>query len=229
MTESSTRLIDNFKQDMKQAFEMTDLGLMTFFLGMEIKQDYSLHLPKKNAKEILKKFHMEDCKEMHTLMNQKEKLCKENEAGKVDEAYFRGLTGCLMYLTTTRPDILSVVSILSRFMHHASELHLKAAKRVVRYIKSTISYGVMFKKNKEFKLRGFFYSDWAGSLDDMKSTSGYCFSLGSGMFSWSSRKQEIVTQSTAEVEFIAAIAAVNQALWLRKILSDVQFEQNEDT
>ena len=77
---------------------------------------------------------MEDCKEMNTPMNQKEKLNKNDRAEKVEETYFRGLVGCLMYLTVTRPDILYVVSILSRFMHCASEVHLKAAKRVVRYI-----------------------------------------------------------------------------------------------
>jgi hypothetical protein len=78
-------------------------------------------------------------------------------------------------------------------------------------------------------LYGFSDSDWAGSLDDMRSTSGYCFNLGSGVFSWCSKKQEIVAQSTAEAEFIAATAAVNQALWLKKILSDLSMEEREPT
>lgn len=198
---------------------------------MEIKQsqDEVFICQKKYAREILKKFHMEDCKSVSTPMNQKEKLSKEDETEKVDEAYFRGLIGCLMYLTATRPDILNAVSILSRFMHCASEIHLKAAKRVVRYIKGTINFGIKFKKSKEFKLFGFSDSDWAGSIDDMKSTSGYCFCFGSGVFSWSSKKQETVAQSTAEAEFVAATSAVNQALWLRKILSDLHLEQKEDT
>ncbi|KAF2322706.1 hypothetical protein GH714_029173 [Hevea brasiliensis] len=72
-------------------------------------------------------------------------------------------------------------------------------------------------------------SDWAGSLDDMKSTSGYCFTMGSGVFSWCSKKQEVVAQSTAEAEFVAATAAVNQAIWLKKILSDLQLEQEQGT
>jgi len=90
---------------------------------------------KKYAKEILKKFHLDDGKAMNTPINQKEKFSKEDGADKVDEAHFKGLIRCLMYLSTTRPDILFVVSILSRFMHCTSEFHLKAAKRVVRYIK----------------------------------------------------------------------------------------------
>jgi len=166
---------------------------------------------------------------MSTPMNQKEKLCKEDGADKVDEGYYRSLIGCLMYLTATRPDILFVVSLLSRFMHCASEMHLRAAKRILRYIKGTIDYGVKFEKCPSFKLLGFSDSDWAGSADDMRSTSGHCFSLGSGIFSWSSKKQEIVAQSTAEAEFIAATGAVNQVLWLRKIMYDLHLEQKEST
>ncbi|PHT56478.1 Alpha-mannosidase [Capsicum baccatum] len=92
-----------------------------------------------------------------------------------------------------------------------------------------VDYGVKFEKSQSFKLLGFSDSDWAGSVDDMRSTSGHCFSLGSGIFSWSSKKQEVVAQSTAEAEFIAATTAVNQALWLRKIMCDLHMEQNDGT
>ena len=161
---------------------------------MEIKQsqDEVFICQKKYAKEILKKFHMEDCKSLSTPMNQKEKLSKEDGTEKVDEAHFRSLIGCLMYLSSTRPDILNVVSILSRFMHCASEMHIKAAKRVMRYVKGTYDFGIKFTRSREFKLVGFSDSDWGGSIDDMKSTSGYCFTFGSGFFSWCSKKQEIV-------------------------------------
>ena len=131
---------------------------------------------------------MEDCKAMGTSMNQKEKLVKEDGSAKVDEIEFKSLIGCLMYLTTTRPDILNAVSILSRFMHFPNETNIRAAKRVIKYIKGTWNFGVKFLKYREFKLTGFSDSDWEGSIDDMKSTYGYCFSLGLGMFSWSSKK-----------------------------------------
>ena len=216
LTGNNALLVEDFKQEMMKGFEMTDLGLMTFFLGMEIKKaEREVFIcQKKYAKEILKKFKLEECKAASTPMNQKEKLCKENGADKVDEGYFRSLIGCLMYLTATRPDILNVVSILSRFMHCASELHLRSAKRVIRYIKGTSDFGVKFTRSKEFKLVGFSNSDWGGSIDDMRTTSGYCFSFGSSVFSRSSEKQEIVAQSIAEAEFVAATAVVNQALWL---------------
>jgi transposase InsO family protein len=231
VTGNNATLIDEFKLEMMKEFEMTDLGLMTYFLGMEIKQskDEIFICQKKYAKEILKKFKLEECREMSTPMNSKEKLCKEDGTEKIDQAYFRSLIGCLMYLTATRPDILNAVSILSRFMHCASECHLKAAKRVLRYVKGTCDFGIKFTKSNEFKLIGFSDSDWGGSADDMKSTSGYCFTLGSSVFSWSSKKQETVAQSTAEAEFIAATAAVNQAMWLRKILSDLHLDHKEAT
>lgn len=231
ITGGNAELVDEFKEEMKQVFEMTDLGLMSYFLGMEIKQleNYVFICQKKYAKEILKKFSMEDCKAIDTPINQKENLSKNDEADQVEEGYFRSLVGCLMYLTATRPDIQFAVSLLSRFMHCATETHMKAAKRVVRYIKGTIEFGVKFEKSEELKLLGFSDSDWGGSVDDMKSTSGYCFSIGSGVFSWCSKKQDTVAQSTAEAEFIAATAASNQAIWLRKILSDLQLKQWTNT
>jgi len=134
-----------------------------------------------------------------------------------------------MYLTATQPDILNAVSILSRFMHCPSEMHLKAAKRVIRYVKSTWNFGIKCKWTEEFKLTGLSDCDWGGSIDDMKSTSGYCFSFGSGVFSWSSNEQEIVAQSTAEAEFVVATAFDNQVLWLEKILIDLNIEQKEST
>ena len=105
-------------------------------------------------------------------MNQKEKLSKDDGTDKIDHAYFRSMIGCLMYLTTTRPDILTVVTILSRFIHCASEMHLKVAKRVIRYVEGTYDFGIKFARSKEFELVGFSDSDWEGSIDDMRSTSG---------------------------------------------------------
>ncbi|RDX93298.1 putative mitochondrial protein, partial [Mucuna pruriens] len=155
---------------------------------------------------------------MNTPMNQKDKFIKEDGADKVDEAHFKSLIRCLMYLTSTRLDILF------QFMHCSSELHLKAAKRVVRYIKGTANYGVKYDKVQDFKLSSFSDSDWAGSLDDMKSTSGYCFSMGSSVLSWCSKKQEVVAQSVAKAKFVAATVAINQAIWLRNIPSKFRTE-----
>ncbi|CAA0805773.1 cysteine-rich RLK (RECEPTOR-like protein kinase) 8 [Striga hermonthica] len=236
---SDEKPVNVFKADMFKTFEMTYLGLLSYFLGMEVKQGTGevFICQQKFAKEILKKFHMEDCKEISTPMNLKEILSKEDGAEKVDEGLYRSLIGCLMYLTATRPDITFVVSLLSRFMNCASKIHFVAAKRVLRYVKGTTDYDIKYSVLYNFQLQGchnfqfqgFSDSDWAGSIDDMRSTTGYCFSFGSGAFSWSSKKQDVVAQSTAKAKFIAANAAVNQAIWIRKILEDLHMKQTEPT
>ncbi|PKI36750.1 hypothetical protein CRG98_042852 [Punica granatum] len=146
-----------------------------------------------------------------------------------DATVYRSLIRCLMFLTATKPNIMFVVGVLSRFLSCASELHMIAAKRVVRYLKGTATFGVKFTKGNQFKLCGFADSDWAGCVEDIRSTSGYCFTIGSGCFSWSSKKQEFLAQSTAEAEFMAASAAANQAIWLRKLLVDLGFLQEDET
>lgn len=210
---------------------MSDLGLMFYFLGMEIQQTHQgiFICQKKFAAEVLAKFSLENCKSVSTPLAHNEKLVKDDGSSKVDSSVYRSLIGSLLYLTATRPDIMFAASLLSRFMQDPNETHFRTAKRVLRYIKGTVSYGIWFKKSEELKLIGFTDSDWAGSHDDMKSTSAYVFSIGSGFFSWNSKKQNVVAQSTAEAEYIAAAAAVNQAIWLRKVLTDVGHDQVDAT
>ncbi|XP_012477453.2 receptor-like protein 9DC3 [Gossypium raimondii] len=111
-------------------------------------------------------------------------------------------------LYATRPDLMHSVSLLSRFMHSCNTSHLKAAKRILRYVKGTLKFGVMFKSGSKLKLTGYSDSDWGGSIDDIRSTSDYLFSLGSGAFCLSSKKQQTVAQSTTEAEYIAAAGVV---------------------
>ncbi|XP_049358686.1 uncharacterized mitochondrial protein AtMg00810-like [Solanum verrucosum] len=132
VTGNNVLLVEEFKKEMMQVFEMIDMGLMSYFLGMEIKQGYDdfFICQKNDAGEILKKLHMENCKTTSTPMNPKEKLSKEDGTNKIDEGKFRSLIRCLMYLTATRSDILFVVSLLLRFMHSATEMHLRAEKEL---------------------------------------------------------------------------------------------------
>ncbi|TQD70894.1 hypothetical protein C1H46_043569 [Malus baccata] len=120
-------------------------------------------------------------------------------------------------------------SLLARFMHNPTRKHMGTAKRVLRYIQGTLDYGIAYEKGKDAVLTGYCDSDWAGSEDDMKSTSGYAFSFGSGAFSWASIKQSSVALSTAEAEYVSAAEATAQAIWLRFVLSDFGEEQVEPT
>ncbi|KAG8492771.1 hypothetical protein CXB51_010255 [Gossypium anomalum] len=230
VTGSKDVLVNEFKAQIQEVFDMTDLGVMTYFLGMEVNQTNRGIFISQHAfiLKILDKFSMQNCKPVSTPMAQGEKLSSIGDHVRIDEKEYRSLVGCLLYLTATRPDLMHAISLLARFMHCCNVVHFRAAKRVLRYIKGTLRLGLLFKKEEELKLVGYSDSDWAGCIDDMKSTSGYFFTLGSSVFCWCSKKQQTVAQSTAEAEYIVA-AAVIQAIWLRKLLYDFNEEQLEPT
>lgn len=228
VTGNDLEVIKEFKHDMMNTFEMSDLGLMHYFLGMEVCQKEGIFISqRKYAEDLLKKFKMIGCKSVATPLIANEKLKKEDGTKKADAVAYRSLVGSLLYLTATRPDIMFATSMLSRFMQSPSQVHFGAAKRVLRYVQGTMDFGIWFNSCPHSKLIGFTDSDWAGSLDDMRSTSGYCFNLGSGVFSWGSKKQATVAQSTAEAEYVAAAGAVNQAIWLSRILEDMGAKQQK--
>jgi hypothetical protein len=230
-TGNNITLINGFKEDMMKTFEMTDLGLMNYFLGIEVKQEEQgiFICQKKYTKALLDKFKMNDCKPVATPLVTNEKLQKDDGSPEADATRYRSLIGSLLYLTATRPDIMYATSLLSRFMQKPSQIHLGAGKRILRYLQGTKEYGMWYKSMNNSKLLGYTDSDWAGSLDDMKSTSGYAFSLGSGFFSWACKKQATVAQSTAEAEYVAAAEATSQSIWLRRILGDMGEQEDEPT
>ncbi|XP_057546996.1 uncharacterized mitochondrial protein AtMg00810-like [Amaranthus tricolor] len=149
--------------------EMIDLGTMKYFLGIQIKVYKS---QEKYAEDFLKKFNMSKCKPLATPMAFNENLSKYDGKAKVDGTMYPSLVGSLIYLTHTRPDIINVVRIVFRFMSEPSKDHLTEEKRICRYLNGTKSYGIMYKTEKDFKLTGYTDSDWVGSEDDRKSTSG---------------------------------------------------------
>uniref|UniRef100_A0A5B7B4M6 Retrovirus-related Pol polyprotein from transposon TNT 1-94 n=1 Tax=Davidia involucrata TaxID=16924 RepID=A0A5B7B4M6_DAVIN len=230
-TSNNESTIKEFKNEMMKRYEMSDMGLLHHFLGIEIYQneDGVFISQKKYAEAILKKFGMSGCKPMATPLVVNEKLMKEDGEKKVDATLYRSLVGNLLYLTATRPDIMFAASLLSRFMNSPSQIHLGAAKRVLRYVRGTTSFGIKYSRGFELKLKGYCDSDWGGCVDDMKSTSGYAFSLGSGVFSWASKKQQSVAQSSAEAEYISAAMATSQVIWLRRIMEDIGETQEEGT
>ncbi|KAL4183531.1 hypothetical protein AMTRI_Chr11g155550 [Amborella trichopoda] len=134
-----------------------------------------------------------------------------------------------MYLTYTCPDIMFPVSLVSRFMHNPFVHHLGAVKWILRYIRATSNYGIWYKPVPNFQLVGFTDNDWAGFVDDRKSTSGYVFNLGSGVASWSSKKQATTALSSSEAEYIATTTTVCQAVWMKRILEDLKQVQGYAT
>ncbi|KAL5810453.1 hypothetical protein ACOSQ3_027162 [Xanthoceras sorbifolium] len=153
------------------------------------------------------------------------KLVKDPKGKRVDSTLFKQTVGSLMYLTATRPGIIHVVSLISRYMKCTRKMHLLAAKRIFRYLQYTLEFGLFYKKKEKSYLFGFTDSDYAEDLDVWKSTSGYVFMLGLGAVSYLSKKQAIVTLSTTEAEFVAATACACQAIWLKKILGELNFKR----
>ncbi|KAL5729604.1 hypothetical protein ACHQM5_002532 [Ranunculus cassubicifolius] len=216
---------------MMKEYEMSDLGLMKYFLGIQVQQSKGKIIvsQEKYTTDLLKRFNMSNCKPVATPLVVNEKLQLDDGSPKADAKTYRSLVGSLLYLTNTRPDIEYSVSLLSRFMHEPSNLHFSAAKRILRYLQGTKNLGLKYMKEDDTKLAGFTDSDWAGSVDDRKSTSGYVFRLGSKVISWSSKKQQTIALSSAEAEYIAATDATCEAAWLRRILTDLQQEDEAPT
>ncbi|XP_040950502.1 secreted RxLR effector protein 161-like [Gossypium hirsutum] len=172
---------------------------------------------------------MENYKHANTPIAKREKLISDENVERVDETSYKNLVGCLLYLTTSKPDIMFIVSLLSRYKHCSNVIHCKAAKRILIYVKVTLSYRVKFMKSENVKLLGYLDNDWARYIKDMKSTSGYFVTLGSSVFYWSSRKQQSIAQSTIETKYVAAATSVNQTIGLRKLLNDLNIYQEKAT
>jgi hypothetical protein len=228
---NNEKMVEGFKEVMKKEFEMTDLGLMKYFLGLEVRQGKTGILVSQEAyaKEILKRSKMNESNSVATPMELGTKLSKFEGGERVDASKYRSLVGSLRYLTCTRPDISYSVGVVSRFMEEPKHAHWKAMKRILRYIKGTVSLGLFYSESSEFKLKGYSDSDWCGDVDDRKSTSGFVFYLGDTAFTWVSKKQPIVTLSTCEAEYVAASWCVCHAIWLRNLLCELGLPQSDAT
>jgi hypothetical protein len=200
---------------------MKDLGLMNYFLGLEVWQSPErIFLNQgKYAVEILKRFDMLECKSMNTPMETKLNLLVDTSSELIDATLYRQIIGSPMYLMNTRPHICFVMNTLSQFMVEPRDVQLISAKHVMRYLKGILDYGLSYDGDHDFTLSGYTDSDWAGSVSDRKSTLGCCFSLGLAMISWQSRKQSSISLSIAEEEYIVACSASCEAIWLWNLLT----------
>lgn len=230
-TGNDAHMFNDFKSSMMKEFDMSDLGLMHYFLGIEVIQlGVGIFISqKKYVSDVLERFNMLQCNPVSTPSETGLKLSKDHDGERVDSTYFKQIVGSLMYITSTRPDIMHAVSTLSRYMENPTKMHLMAAKRVFRYLKGTTDFGILYKKGKMSSVYGYTDSDYAGDIDDRKSTSGNVFLMSSGAVSWSSKKQPIVTLSTTEAEFVAAATCSCQAIWLRRMLDVIGSQQHSPT
>ncbi|GKB58366.1 ribonuclease H-like domain-containing protein [Tanacetum coccineum] len=201
---------------------MTDLGSLNYFLGIYVTRYASRMFlsQQKYATEVLNRAGMLNCKPCHTPVDTDSKLFADG-APISDSTLYRSLAGALQYLTFTRPDISYAVQQVCLFMHDPREPHLSALKRILRYVRGTLSYGLQLYSSTTSSLVAYSDADWAGCPTTRRSTSGYCVFLGNNLLSWSSKRQFTLSRSSAEAEYRGVANAVAETCWLRNLLREL--------
>nr|GEV13424.1 copia protein [Tanacetum cinerariifolium] len=207
---------------MHDEFEMSMMGELNFFLGLQIKQieDEIFFNQSKYIKEMLNKFGLEDSKPTKTPMSNEIKLTKDDEADSVDNSKYRGVIDILLYLTASRPDIMFSICLCARFQDNPKNTHLEAVKHIFRYIRGTSHLGLWYPKGTRIKNVVYADSDHAGDYVDRKSTSDVYTFVGCCLTSWFAKKQRTLAISTTEAEYVSAGNACQQALWMEQALID---------
>ena len=225
------------KAKLSKHFEMVDQGEIHFCLGMKIKRNRAKKIlsidQRAYLENVLKRFKMLESKPVSTPMEagkRYKQLEKDEENVNIKE--YQAAIGCLTYASiATRPDLSAAVGELSKFMSNPGKDHWSGIKRIMRYVKGTLNYGLQYESvgNGEINLSGYSDADWGGDLIGRKSTSGYVFKLGSSTVSWRSKRQSVVALSSTEAEYIALSMASQETIWIRHLLESMNFKQKDAT
>lgn len=217
--------IDATKRNLAEDFELRDFGRVKFCLGIEINQTSDAISMSQAAytRELLRRFRMQDCNSVTTPMEVGVKLVKTDGRCNAGESRpYRELIGALIYLSmATRPDITNAVAKLAQFCDFPGEVHWRAAKRILRYLKGTVDLGLVYHKT-DLRIVGYSDAEWGGCEVDRRSFSGYNFTLGGAAISWKSQKQPTAALSSTEAEYMALTEAAKEAMYLRGILNELE-------
>ncbi|XP_051202590.1 uncharacterized mitochondrial protein AtMg00810-like [Lolium perenne] len=213
LTASSTGLLDRIMASLRSGFAMTNMGSLHYFLGIAVTRDSSgMHLSQaKYAAEILDRAGMTACKSATTPVDTSPKLAATASPPVADPTEYRSLAGALQYLTFTRPDIAYAIQQVCLHMHDTCEQHLAAIKRILHYVKGTLSHGRQLHSSSPDSMITYTDADWAGWPDTRRSTSGFCVYLGDNLVSWSSKRQHTVSRSSTEAKYRAVANVVAEA------------------
>ncbi|KAI3692839.1 hypothetical protein L6452_32663 [Arctium lappa] len=219
---TNQKYCDKFSELMKSEFEMSLMGELTFFLGLQVKQtsEGTFISQSKYVSEILQEYKLNDSTSMRTPLSTGVKLDSDPSGESVDIKTYRGMIGSLLYLTASRPGIMFATCLCARYQANPKESHLTAVKRIFRYLRGTQTLGLWYPKLSSFDLTAYTDADHAGCKLDRKSTYGCCQILGNKLVSWSSKKQNCVSTSTVEAEYVAAASCCSQVLWMKTQLRD---------
>ncbi|XP_020114487.1 uncharacterized protein LOC109728471 isoform X3 [Ananas comosus] len=224
VTGSSSSLLDALIVTLQREFAMKDLGPLHYFLGIEVHRSPSgLHLSQqKYAHQLLQRHGFLDSKPVSTPLSPTSRL-SSHEGHLLEDPYtYRQIVGALQYLTFTRPDISYAVNSVAQYLHAPREPHMQAVKRILRYIRGTLTYGLPISRCDNPSLVAFADADWAGCPDTRRSTSGYCIFLGPNLISWSAKKQPTISRSSSEAEYRAVAYTLAETVWIRRLLRDLR-------
>jgi hypothetical protein len=232
---NDTAVLEAEKARISSEFAMDDRGEIHFILGMEVKRDRARKIitisQKAYLESVLTRFGMNECNPVSTPLETGKRFERLSEGDEtVDIKLFQAAIGSLNYAAiATRPDLSLAVGLLSQHMVNPGKDHWSGIKRVLRYVKGTVDFGLRFEASNDFSLHGYSDADWAGCTETRKSTSGQLFRIGNCSISWRSRKQSIVALSTTEAEYVAMCESAQEAVWLRVLLNDIGFSQDSPT
>jgi hypothetical protein len=215
---------EEFSRIMIHKFEMSMMGELKYFIGFQIKQlqEGTFISQTKYIQDILNKFGMKNGKPNKTPMGTNGHLDLDTGGTSIDKN--RSMIGSLLYLCASRSDIMLSVCMCARFQANPKEVHLRAMKRIMRYLVYTPKFGLWYHKGSTFDLIGYSNADYVGCKIDRKSTSGTCQFLGRSLVSWASKKQNSVALSTAKDEYIDVGHCCVQLLWMRQTLRDYGYK-----
>ncbi|CAH9095246.1 unnamed protein product [Cuscuta europaea] len=226
LTGNYCKEIEDLKKKLAQEFEIKDLGELKYFLGMEIARSKKgiVVSQRKYILDLLHETGMSACRTIDTPIDPNQKLGNVKEGVPVNIHQYQRLVGRLIYLAHTRPDIAFAVSMVSQFMHNPFQEHLDATYRILRYLKSCPGKGLFFKRSDNRNVEAFTDADYAGSITDRRSTSGYCTYVWGNLVTWRSKKQNIVARSSAESEFRSMANGICELLWIKRMMSELNME-----
>ncbi|KAI3808618.1 hypothetical protein L1987_24573 [Smallanthus sonchifolius] len=216
--------IQQTKQQLDEEFSVKNLGPLKYFLGIEVAKtsDRLVLSQRKYTLDILKDSGMLGCRPSAFPFEQGTKLDKGEEQARVDVTQYRRLVGRLLYLQATRPDITYAVNVLSQFVANPRRNHSEAANRVLRYLKGMPGQGILLPWEGQPVLTAYCDSDWLGCPFTRRSRTIYLLILGGSPISWKTKKQSVVSRSSAEAEYRAMASTVSEILWVRWLLKDMQ-------